>query len=148
MHCKADIKVRFIFISFGCQCAGNWEIRKYYTRFWLVNAHLNANTHTQREKETHINSQLQFMCVRAWVLYALFAVDNISHIFYDIRFDFMKLLLCRFFRCCSFSFFFAILYLFFPPSICGNPVLMPVGYASSNWLYCVCSEIGNTVIKK
>lgn len=52
-HCKTDIKVRFIFISFGCQCAGNWEIRKYYTRFWLVNAHLNANTHAHWYTSTH-----------------------------------------------------------------------------------------------
>lgn len=102
--------MRFIFISFGCQCAGNWEIRKYYTRFWLVNAHLNANTHAHAHTLAHINLRLQFMCVRAWVLYALFAVDNISYIFYDVRFDFMNLLLCHFFTAVvflslSFTFF-------------------------------------------
>lgn len=112
--------MRFIFISFGCQCAGNWEIRKYYTRFWLVNAHLNANTHAHAHTLAHINLRLQFMCVRAWVLYALFAVDNISYIFYDVRFDFMNLLLCHFFT----AVVFLSLFYFLSLSSCGSVSLM------------------------
>lgn len=71
---KADIKVRFIFISFGCQCAGNWEIRKYYTRLLACyRAPKCQHSHTHTNTHTHILRRFCFLSTfpRAYTWYYL-----------------------------------------------------------------------------
>jgi len=80
-QCAADIKVRFIFISSGCQCAGNWEIRKYYTSPWLVNAHLNANTHTHTHTDAHLDLWL-YWCPRSRLHFVFTSVFYLRLDFY------------------------------------------------------------------